>query len=603
MNRTAINLIIVILISAFSIKAQDVRFSGSAPSVVAVGEQFRLTYSINKTGSNLRLPDLGNFRLISGPGTSSSSSVQIINGNVTKTESFTFTFVLLATEVGKYTFKPAAITFESEQYYSNPLEIEVVADSDGRVNDPGQQSSQTPVRPTGVSGEDLFVRVITDKKEVYQGEAIIATIKLYSKLDLTGIENVRFPSFSGFFQQDIDTPPLRNLDREVIDGEIYGTGVLKKLILFPQRSGEVSIESFEMDALVRDRTGRQGGIFDNFFGAFETKRIPLKSPALIINVKPLPGPVPPAFKGAVGDYDLNAGVDLEEVKANEAINFSITISGKGNLKLIGSPLVDFPPDFEVYDPDVKENLNNSTSGQEGSITYNYLIIPRKEGSFRIPPVQFSFFSPGHKSFRNLSTEEFNLLVHKSDEGENDPALSGFAREDIRVLGSDIRFIKTGTILKRTGNDPFTSSRFYLWFIIPLLIFVLIILIQRKNIRDRSNIALMRNKKASRMARRRLKSAGKFLKKNDHHQFFEEMLKAQWGYLSDKLLIPVSDLNHKNAKESLLKKNVSEDDADRLLVIIEECEFSRYSPSSSSKDMDGLYQDSIKIITLIEQNIR
>ncbi len=603
LSKPGIGLMVLIMLSSPGIKAQDIQFTGSVPSVVVIGEQFRLTYSINRRGSNLKLPDIGNFRLISGPSTSSSSSVQVINGNVTQTESVTFTYVLMATEVGEYTFEPATITLESGQYSSNPVRIEVVADSDGRSSLPGQESHAAAASPARVSGEDLFVNIIIDKKEVYQGEAITATIKLYSKLDISGIENVRFPTFSGFFQQDIETPPLRNLDREVIDGEIYGTGVLKKLILFPQRSGEIDIEPFEMDALVRERAGRRGGMFDNFFGGFETRRVPVRSPAISIKVNPLPGPVPSGFKGAVGEFSLNAVLDQEETKANDAISLNISISGNGNLKLIGQPTVDFPPGLEVYDPDIKEDINNSAVGQEGSISFNYLMIPRSEGNYMIPPVQFSYFSPRHNAFRTLSTEEFNLLVHKSDEADNDHVAAGLPRRDLRVIGSDIRFIKTGVVLKRIDNDPFKSFGFYLWFIIPLMMFAVIIVIHRKAIKDRSNIALMRNKRASRMARRRLKVAGRYLKDNNHVQFFEEMLKAQWGYLSDKLLIPVSDLNRKNARAALLEKNVPEKEADSLMDIIEECEFFRYSPSSSSKDMDGLYTGAIKIIISIEQNIR
>ncbi len=601
----AIKLFSVCLLTLFNATAQDVEFTASAPPVVEVGEQFRLTYSLNRQGTDLRLPDLADFNLISGPGTSSSSSVRIVNGQMTQTRSLTYTYTLIATGAGNYTIGGATIMVESDQYTSNPVEIEVVPDREGRRSLPGQQQSpDTPVLPAEISGEDLFVRILLDKNEVFQGEGVVATIKLYSKLDITGIENVRLPSFSGFFQQHIETPPIRGLDREVIDGEIYGTGVLRQMILFPQRSGELNIESFEMDALVRQRTGRRSSLFDDFFGTYETQRIPVSSRPLTLKVKPLPDQQPPGFTGAVGDYNMDIDADHGEIRTNEALSLRLTISGKGNLQLLGQPGIDFPPGFEVYDPGVTENIKTGTGGQEGSITYEYLMIPRSEGNFSIPPVEFSYFNPENEAFHTITTGELNLIVHRGEADESGPAVAGYTREDLRILGRDIRFIKTGSVmLKRIGDDPFGSLRFYLWYIVPLFVFVFLIIIQRKNIRDRSDIALMKNRRAGKMTRRRLRSAFRYLKENNHQGFFEEMLKACWGYLSDKLLIPVSDLNRENAKAALLERNVAEKDTGRLMEIIGECEFARYAPSPAAGDMQQIYRDTVKIITDVEQNIR
>ncbi len=600
----ALKMLLVIMFTASDSFAQDVEFNASAPPVVAVGEQFRLTYSLNNRGSDLRLPDLGSFRLVSGPSTSSSSRVQIINGQMTQTQSVTYTYTLVATEAGTYSIGPATVNVGSEQYSSNPVQIEVVPDSEGRRTAPGQpQVPGTAGRSGDVSGEDLFVRIHLDKHEVYQGEGVVATIKLYSKLDLTGIENVRFPAFSGFFQQEIEVPPLRSLSREVIDGEIFGTGVLKQLILFPQRSGEINIGSFEMDAVVRQRPGRRGSLFDDFFGGFETTRIPVRSPPLSLNVKPLPADGPSDFNGAVGEFTLDVDIDTGELMTNEAASLKVTISGKGNLRLVGRPGVDFPPGFEVYDPSVLENISNSVRGQEGRITYEYLMIPRNEGNFRIPPVQFSYFNPVTGSFRTLSSGELKLAVQRGVESDYDPSVAGYVREDLRILGSDIRFIKTGgVVLKRISHDPFGSFRFYLWFILTFLVFISLIVIQRKNIRDRADLALVKKRRASKMARRRLKNAGKYLKQNDHQQFFEEIHRAFWGYLSDKLLIPVSGLNMENAKVALLEKSVPRKEVERLIDIIGECEFARYAPSSAAGDMERIYRDTISIITEIEQSI-
>ncbi len=600
----AVRFIMIILLSSFTAGAQDVEFTASAPSVAAVGEQFRLTYTINARASNLRLPDLGNFQLVSGPSTSSSSSVQIINGEMTQTQSVSFTYVLRATEAGSYTLGPATISIGPDQYTSNAVSIEIVADSQGRSSVPAPQAPATGRSPADVSGEELFIRIMLDKNEVFQGEGVLATVKIFSKLDLTGIENVRFPAFSGFYQQDIETPPLRSLDREVINGEIYGTGVLRQTILFPQRNGEIIIESFEMDALVRQRTGRRGSVFDDFLGGYESRRIPVKSPPLTLKVKPLPPGMPGGFAGGVGNFKISAELGSAEAKTNEAVNLQLTISGQGNLRLLGRPPIKFPQGFEVYDPSVRENITSSARGQEGSITWEYLIIPRSTGNFTIPAVEFTYFDPSRATYRNISTGEFSLIVHRGEDSGGGPAVAGYAREDLRVIGSDIRFIKTtGAVLTRIDHDPYGSPSFYLWFIGPVVIFTVFILLQTKKIRDRADTARMKNRRASRMARRRLKLAGRYLKEDNSQQFFEETLRAVWGYLSDKLLIPVSELNRQISKSALLERGISEKDSDRLIEIISECEFARYAPSSSQADKRVIYTDTLQIITLIEQNIR
>ncbi len=605
LNSAILKAFMVLFVPLISIStyAQEIRFTASAQEVVEVGEQFRLTYSLNFNATGLRLPDLGNFQLISGPATSSSSSVQIINGEMTRTHNVTFTYVLRATETGEFSLGPATVTTESDQFSSNPVTIEVVADSQGRQ----AASERTPSRTEGisdVSGKDVFVRIFLDKKEVFQGEALRATIKLYSKLDLTGIENVRFPSFSSFYQQNIETPPLRNLDREVIDGEIYGTGILRQIILFPQRSGEIKIDSFEMDALVRQRTGRRGSLFDDFFGGFENRRIPVKTDPVIVNVKPLPGTRPAGFEGAVGSFSLDARLDPDQVRTNEALNFQVTISGNGNLGLLSPPGIDFPDGFEVYDPNTRENIKNSSNGQEGTITWEYLIIPRSAGNYTIPPVQFSYFDPEVARYRSLESGGINLLVEKGEDTADGPAVAGHVREDLRVVGSDIRFIKTtGVVLKKIDHDLYGSLPFYLWYIAPVIILTVFILLQNKSIRNKADIARMKNRRAGKMARGRLKVAGRHLREDNSQQFFEETLKAIWGYLSDKLLIPVSELNRQNSGSALIEKGVPENDVKKLMAIIDECEFARYAPSSGSTDMNLVYNDTVKILTLIEQSTK
>jgi hypothetical protein len=584
--------------------AGDVQLSASAPPVVAVGQQFRLTYTVNAQGSNLRLPDLGTFQLISGPSTSTSSSVQIINGEMTQTRTMTFTYVLRATTAGNFTIGPATITVDQVQHTSNSLTLEVVADDQGRSQVPDRPAQAPGTAPRDTGGEDIYVRILVDRDEVYQGEGILATIKIYSKLDLTGIENVRLPAFSGFYQQDIDIPPLRSLDREVINGEIYGTGILKQTLLFPQRNGEIRIDPFAMDAVVRQRTGRRGSLFDDFFGGTETRRIPVESRPLTLKVKPLPGQRPDGFGGSVGSFSIGSEMQPSETSTNEAVMFRLTISGRGNLQLLQKPEIEFPAAFEVYDPAVRQDISNSTRGQQGSITWEYLVIPRSPGNFRIPPVQFSFFDPSSGTFRNVSSSALDLAVARGSETGSDATIAGNVREDVRIISRDIRHIKTtGIILRQIGDDPFGSFRFYLWFIGPVVIFTVFILLQTKNIRDRADAARMKNRRASRMARRRLKLAGRHLEENNSQQFYDETLRALWGYLSDKLLIPVSELNRQNAKAALAEKNINENDIGQLMDVINKCEFARYAPAASDADKNTIYRNTMQVITSIEQNIR
>lgn len=598
-------LVLALLLSFKTAGAGEIEFRASSPPTTAVGQQFRLTYTLNAQGSDLRLPDLGSFRLLSGPSTSSSRSVQIIDGEMTQVVSVTYTYVLQATEEGSFTLGPASVSVGTERYESNPVTIEVTADSDGQSALPSRPGDQAaPGTPAPPAGEDIFVRLITDRQEVYQGEGIVVTVKLYSKLDLTGIENVRFPSFSSFFQQDIETPQLRTLDREVVDGEIYGTGILRRFIIFPQRSGEIMIEPFEMDAMVRQRTGRRGSLFDDFFGGFETRRIPVRSSPVNLTVKPLPPQRPDGFTGGVGNFTLDVDIDSRETGTNEAVSLRVTLSGNGNPGLMGRPAIDFPPTFEVYDPSVRQNISNSIRGQEGSITYEYLMIPRSEGNYRIPPVRFSYFDPHDGSYQTLSSDELNLTVHRSDTPEGDPPVTGFAREDIRVIGRDIRFIRTGSVIFReAGYDPFGNFRLYLWFLLPLALFIVMVVVQRKKIADRADIARVKNRRARKMAGRRLKIAGRYMKQNKQQRFFEEVLRAHWGYLSDKLLIPVAGLNAGKAKSELLERGVPAGLVDRLMTVISQCEYARYAPPSSLPGMDEIYNDSVKAISEIEQKIR
>lgn len=586
--------------------ANEVSFRASAPPVVSAGEQFRYTLVLNAGGSNLKLPEFDGFQLIMGPSTSSSTSVQYINGQMSRTQTTTYTFVLQALREGKFTISSALITVDGKPIESNPLSIEVV---EGQVP---QTPSTTPDRqaPTGTpsisgSGADLFIRAIVSKTNVYRGEPLVVTFKMYTKLDATNLENPKLPALNGFFQQEIEIPPLRSLEREVVNGEVYGTAVLRKVILFPQRAGELSIDPYELDVIVRETPApTRRGFFDDFFTMPQMVRKKAVSPNIKINVKPLPQGRPAGFTGAVGNYDVQATVDKTQAPANEPITYTIRISGSGNLKLIEQPRVDFPIGFEVFDAKLRESIRNTDEGASGSKTFEILMIPRHAGTYRIPPLNFSWFDPVSGSYKTLKTEEISLQIEKGEETETGAAVTGFSREDVRLISQDIRFIKLNRPSFRNYNMVlFGTPAYLLAFLIPLLLFVLLVILYRKHLQSRADMKRVRNRRAGKVAMKRLKLAAKLLRENKTQEFYDEILNSAWGYLGDKLNIPLSDLS----RNTILEKTSGDPELQTLLTelfeVLETCEAARYSPGYSGLGMHEVFEKVSRLIEAIEHKIQ
>lgn len=603
--------IAVVILTFYSliIFSQNIQFTASAPKVVAVGENFRLTYSINAKGANLSSPSIKDFNIISGPNQSSSSSISIINGQMTQNVSYSYTYFLNATKEGKFTIEPASIEVEGKEYKSNPINIEVIkgqanSHHQQQYNNNNNQQNTQPNSSNDISTEDLFVRVNVDKNNLYVGEHLVATIKVYTKLDLAGIESMKFPSYTGFWSQDIETPAQISLQRENYNGQIYNVGIIKKSILYPQQSGELNISPFELNCVVRQRVqSRQRGFFDDFFGSYQNISKKLLSPKVTVNVKGLPENKHSSFKGAVGNLNMESSIDKTEAKTNDAITIKVKISGNGNLKLIDSPKFNFPPDFETYDPKVTENISNKESGSSGSKTFEYLIIPRHPGNYRIAPVEFTYFDTKSKEYKTLSTDEFNLSIGKG-EGQSSTVMSSFSKEDVKYLGSDIRYIKTKNI-KINKDNGYIKNSIYFILAYPILLFgfIFLVILRRKQIKENSNLALVKNKKANKMAKKRLKKASVFLKQNDKEKFYDEILKAIWGYLSDKLLIPVADLSKDRALSELSKFNIELEIIEKLDKLIQDCEFARYFPSKEEGHMENIYLDTINIISNLDNKIK
>ena len=586
--------------------SDDIEFTVSAPGVVTVGEQFRLTYSLNSKGDKFSAPEFDNFYVIAGPSTSYNQSTQIINGKVTRNVSYTYTYILQSTREGKFTIPPATVVVNKKQYSTNSLQIEVIkGKTQPQTRTPATQS-QNDQGMANIENEDLFVRVLISNSDVYQGAHLVATVKIYSRVNLSGFEKVDLPDFNGFYMQEIEIPPLRSLERENINGQIYGTGVIKKYLLFPQYSGNIVIEPVEIECLVQQTVRRTPqSSFDDFFSfnsVRNTKKF-VSSPEVSINVKPLPAGAPSSFCGTVGSVNMIAGLDKSSVKENDAVTLKITLKGTGNLKLAEAPVVDFPPDFETYDPKVTTNLKAGVSGTTGSKTFEYLVIPRHAGNYRIAPVKYSFFDTGSRKYKYLSSEEFLINVSKGEEGEDGNIISGFTKEEVRYLGKDIRFIITGPInVKEKGKIIFSTPLFLLIHTGLLVLFLLVYVFVRYSTKRNANVILLRNRRANKQAKKRLKSAGREMKSDNAKGFFEEVLKALWGYMSDKLSIAVSELSQENIRQSIEKKTVDKKLVDEFVELVDTCEYAQYAPAGESVSLEEIYRKSIKIISKLEQGL-
>ncbi len=585
--------------------ADQVRFVMSAPNAVSTGSQFRLTFTVNENGSKLQLPDLSNFEVLMGPSTAQSTSIQMINGQTTQSVSFSYTYILRAKSEGTFTIRPASIEVNGKVYESNSLQIQVVkgepqqqqqAQPQGGMDDQQMPSSE-------IDKKDLFVRVVFSKSSVYKGEQLIATIKLYANpnLPLTGFQEVNLPTYEGFYTQDIEIPQQINFQREVYNDRIYQVGILKKTVLFPQQVGRIVVQPFSLTCLVQQRV-RPRSFFDDFFNGLRTIPAKITSDAAAVNVRDLPT-APADFYGGVGNFTLASDISEKSVTTNDAVTLKLTITGNGNLRLIQIPKLNLPPDFEAYDPKADDNIRASEGGVSGSKTIEYLFQPRFEGDYTIAPVNFSYFDPSTGGFVNKSTPEYKLHVVKGS-GDQTNVVKSLRKEDVQLLGQDIRFIKQGhTSLVPRGYTFYGSGLFYFAYLGSAALFIVLYIVYRKKAMENANIALIRNKKANRMARKFLREAAGFLKNSQHEAFYESILKAFWGYLSDKLSIPVAELNRESAVEKLAQKKVDEVTINGFIQIIDQCEFARYSPSGGSEAMHSLYDEAENIISQIEKQIK
>ncbi len=595
-----------ILFAIVSVKAEQTRFVMSAPNAVEVGKQFRLSFTINERGTNLKLPDLSNFDVLMGPSTGQSTSISTINGKTTQETTFSYTYILRAKQEGKFEIRPASIEVNGKIFESNSLTVQVVKaqarPAQPQANNPGQ--SQGASQNVDLGRDNLFVKVEMNKNNVYRGEQIISTVKLYvnPNIPVAGFDEVNLPTYEGFYTQDVEIPQQINFTREVYDGKIYQVGILKKTILFPQQNGRLTVEPFKMTLLVQQQV-KQRSFFDDFFNSFRTVKASIVSEAVAVNVKDLPA-APASFMGGVGNFTVNSDISSEDVTTNDAVTLKVTINGTGNIRLIKSPELKLPTDFEVYDPRTTDNVRATSNGVSGTKTIEYLFQPRFEGDYTIPAIPITFFNPATGSFETKSTSEYVLHVKKGAQEQSTTVVSSLRKQDVQLIGQDIRFIKVGIpVFKLRGHTFFGSTFFYLIYAISAVLFVILFVVYRKKAKENANIALMRNKKANKVARKRLKEAAGYMKQNNNEAFHESILKAFQGYLSDKLGIPIADLNRESAVAGLQKKKVDQAIIDDLNEIVDQCEFARYAPSGGSEARSELYKKAESTMGRMEKQIK
>jgi hypothetical protein len=596
--------------------AQEPQFVASAKAVVVVGERFQLQYRFTAEGVNFKGPIIKDFNTLSGPSPSTSSSVQIINGQVSREVSYTFTYILEAFKEGKFVIPPATITYNNKQYSSNGLTISVNAGRQAPSS--GQSPQQGGQQQQSTADIDVFLKAEISNVTPYIGEQIIISYKLYFNNQIAGHDGFqKLSSFPGFWVKDLlanqrDIPTKK----EVYKNKQYNMAEVRRFALFPQRAGEIEIIPKETDLTVRVQTASRRRSSDSFFDSFfndpffnsrysDVKK-KIVSNGFTINVKPTPTKdKPDNFSGAVGTFTMKSQIDNTEVKANEPITIKLTVQGAGNIELFDLPNIVFPTDFEVFDPEMKSDIKVANTGVSGTRTFEYLIIPRNPGNFKIKPIEFSSFNPAQGAYNVQRSPEYSITVQRGDGSSSVITYGGTVRQEgIQIIGSDIRHIKLSPYnFSNIGVYFFRSYLYYLLLIIPFLLTIAILIIWRKEMKKRADVELMRNLKSNKIARKRLKQANIFMKAGNENEFYNEIARASWGYLSDKLNIPVSELSMDNVNSRLLAKGLKEETIQQFIETLKQTEFARFAPGTKDENMERLYSGALEIITKIEKELK
>ena len=580
--------------------------TGRAPAQVAVGEQFRLSYTVNTDDAKgFRAGDIPDaFDVLMGPSTSQQSSFQMVNGHTSSSSSITYTYILSAKKNGTFTIPAAHVTAGGKSITSNELHIKVSGQAQQGGQQGGRQQSSTgEIRNAGsaISGSDLFIKVTASKQHVREQEPILLTYKVYTLVGLTQL-NGKMADLKSFYSREVPLPQEKQFHIENLNGKPYRTVTWQQYVVFPQTTGKLEIPSITYEGIVVQQN-RNVDPFEDFFnggsGYVEVKK-QIKAPGITIQVDPLPQR-PAGFSGGVGRYSISAQLDKNEVKANDPVKLRVVVTGVGNMKLLKQPEVKFPKDFDHYDAKVTDKTQLTTSGLEGSITYDFLAVPRHQGDYEIPAIEYTYFDTQANAYKTVKTEPFKLHVEKGS-GSSSATYTG--QEDVKLLNSDIHYIKTGDTLQRGVNEFFFASTEY-WVSLALLLlgFISLFIIFRQRAIENADIVKQRAGKANKVATKRLKKAAKLMAGGKQNEFYDEVLRALWGYVGDKLNMPVEQLSRENISQQLESRNVSSETISQFIGALDECEFARYAPGDATGNMNKVYDAAMTAITQIAATMK
>lgn len=614
---TKISLTALFVLAVFSAyAAEKVTFEANSPLTVAAGEPFRVEFALNAKPDDdtFKAPSFEGFDVLAGPAISQGSSVQIVNGSMTKSVSYTYTFVLLPQAAGNVTVGAAEVRVDGTTYRTRPLPVEIVNEGEGARAQQQQGGSRRPDDAHGdaqsqIGKDDILLRAVVSRSSVYKNEPLHVAFKLYTRVPYVNLVPESAPSFNGFWSQDLSDPNGARVGRETYNGKVYETRVLYDYLLYPQQVGTLSIDPVEMTVVAQVVVQSRNA--DPFFGSGrEVFNVPRKvqSQRASVSVKALPAGAPASFSGAVGNFTMDAQFPSERIAANSGATVTVKISGTGNLTFVQAPKLPLPTSFEQYNVKTTESINTSSSGISGYRQFEYPFIARAEGTYDLEPVEFTFFDPQRMQYVTLKSKPLTLEITPDTRGggSGDAVVMqgrGMSKEEVKLLGQDIRFIKLGGAQLRSERVPFIFSAAY-WILLVgiLVLFAMIYIALRRQIRESQNVALVRGKRANKVAVQRFRAAKRYMEEQNRHAFYEEMLRALWGYMSDKFNIPVANLTKENVREELHKRGVSSEDSQRFTAIITQCDEAQYSPVESAR-MGDVYSEGVNLISRIESVIK
>lgn len=618
-------MLIVLIMGTWAVAFAQARFSANAPKSVPLNSNFQLNFTLeNGNGSNLKLPSLTDFQLLGGPNTS--NSMQWVNGTVT--QSVTYSYILRPKNQGTFKLGRASINVGGANMESNDLTIQVTApvaqqQQQQRQRNPfdpfddpffrDEDDEQLQTTTTDVEKQikdDVFIRLSVSKNSVYKGEMLTATYKLYFRQNLTGFNVTKAPSFDGYWSQEVELNPNRHPAAEVLNGKQYNTLEILKYNLYPQRAGNLPVAGCEVNTVAQVQVrSRSRNPFDDFFNMGRVAQVPLdlKVSPVAVTVKELPENGKPAdFSGAVGNYKFETSLSAKDAKTDEPITYTLKISGSGNMKFVDAPVITFPAEFEVYDPKVKENISNSAAGMSGTKQYDYLIIPRKPGDYKIEEKTFSWFDPAAGKYFTTKSPEFSVKVSGEPSKNPNTAINvaaGTTKEDVTALGQDIRYIKTTTPAFSKGQPFFGSVGFVAMYSTPFLLFIGLLFAKRRNDTMAADVIGTKRRRALKQAKKRLSVAEKHLVKSDKKSFYDEVSRAIWGYLGDKLNIDMSELSKDNVEEKLLAKSAKPETIAKLKGLLSTCELALYAPVGEGGEMKQNYETAMNLMADLEDEVK